>query len=56
MDRGAWRNRPWGCKELDRTEQLTLSQPRKPEGATMGHPQDPSSSQVLDLRVKGSPP
>ena len=25
MDRGVWGARPWGCKELDMTEQLTLS-------------------------------
>ena len=23
MDRGAWRTIPWGCKELDMTEQLS---------------------------------
>ena len=25
MDRGAWQASPWGQKELDMTEQLTLS-------------------------------
>ena len=25
MDRGAWQDSPWSCKESDITEQLTLS-------------------------------
>ena len=47
MDRGAWRDSPWGCKESDMTGQqifqFTTLGARKPAHACSAHWQDPFS-------------